>query len=299
MNRRDFLKAASLGLFAVQLGCSLLDPEKRKERSLFRDFKDWYWYPMIDRKIIEGCLYEVMDSGATKGRAFHIGDGYLLTCAHLIEGLIQNLDIKYQGSGRYSRQRFHFEKLKVDHENDIGLIKLSVDYKRRGKALMHLNKEPPKVGDDVSFFTRLYGRPRSHEYDLSYGGLDFYDEKKVVRLGRMILHKNSLLFERQGQILEYREEELMKISEDKKANRDNECFSSAMTRQGDSGSPIFLRKDENKYLLTGIVTQLVSAEHMIPTPGIPLGYTKMQQRGAVFAHRKPIADLIDKYLEER
>lgn len=178
MNRRNFLKAASIGLLALQLGCWLLDPEKRKERSLFRDFKDWYWYPLIDRNIIAGCLYEIMDSGSTIGRAFHIGDGYLLTCAQVIEGPIHNLDIKYQGSGMYSRHRFHFDKLEVDYENDIGLIKLSVDCKRTGKALMHLSKKPPKVGDDVSFFTRLYGRPISHEYDLSYGGKDFYNGKK-------------------------------------------------------------------------------------------------------------------------
>lgn len=125
------------------------------------------------------------------------------------------------------------------------------------------------------------------------------EKKNVIRLGRMIFHKNTLIFERQGRILEYREEELRKISEDKKANRNNECFSSAMTREEDSGSPIFLRKDENKYLLAGIVTQCVGIEHMIPTPGIPIGYTRMQQRGAVFVHRKPIADLIDKYLDKR
>ncbi len=184
-----------------------------------------------------------------------------------------------------------------DENADLALLKIPVE-DRKGQARLHLAQAPLNVGEGVSIFLRVLGRRRLADYEFELKGRDYYNPATELNLGKFILPADSLLFEKQGWVLPYRPEMIGKSVEDK----DNSLipavdanFSSILSYNGESGSPIFARLRNGRYSFVGILASGWQIEHEIPTPGNPLGFASMAQTGTIFAHRNPITRLIENY----
>lgn len=242
-------------------------------------------------------MYNIIDKKGIRGRAVYIGDGYFLTAYHVVKDEETSLKLIAQLS-RYTNYAMSFKILYYDSDADIALLKISVD-NREGKALVHLIPRLLRVGENVSSFTRLLGRPLSQSYEFEIYGKDYYGEKSDIKVGKFILPSGSLLFETQGFVLDNSlflkgEIDNTKIAKYKKYLNYSQ-FSSLMMYDGDSGSPVFLRLDVDRYILVGIVTNVLGIRHRIITPNHPLKYKGMQQTGALFTNRNSIAKMMMNY----
>lgn len=328
INRRDFLKTAAMGVLGAALGlnagcagisryteslsAALGISEGELEIDLFNDFISPKEMKRVTKEEIEPNLMEIVSPIDVLGKTFHIGDGYCLTADHVIypydhvmyaDHIVFNEDemrINPQGDPYIFDREMGFKVLKRNPRNDVTLIRID-GYERSGKALFSIAENIHPVGDRLSFFTRLDREMKEH-YVREYDGVGFFDEKKEMeKLGRLILYEDSLLYERQGKVLEYGVEELKKVSGDIGVNEGNECFSSLLAYAGNSGSPIFYRLGDNKYVLAGILSSTVYTKHKIAMPDHPLGkffdYESLQT-GGIFINRGPIVQLIKNYLTE-
>lgn len=305
MKRRRFLQSSVLMLAAAatgQLSCSKDDKELEVE--LLNDFLKPSEKKYMDRDSIFPLLYSIENEKGTKGRAVHIGDGYFLTAYHLIAGGISNLILTIQGiNSKFFGGDLNFETLTYDNSTDIALIKAPID-KRKGKAKLHLGENIPKIDDPVSSFIKLYGMPKSERFELGYNGIDLYNENNIIKnLGKLILPKHSVLFEKRGKIIKYDGEFLSKILGNKiidlKESAKNECLSSINSFSGESGEPVFMQFSDNEYIFAGIHTSSIYTPHMIKTPNNPLGYKAIPQTYSYFTHRDPIEKLIRSYLDKK
>ena len=169
---------------------------------------------------------------------------------------------------------------------------------RNGQARLHLAQSPLNADEGVSIFLRVLGRRRLIDYNFELKGRDYYNPAKELNLGRLSFPAGSLLFEKQGWVLPYRPQVIGKLIEDKDKALISDAdanFSSILSYNGESGSPVFARLRNGRYLFVGILTSAWQIEHEISTPGNPLGYSSMAQTGTIFAHRNPIARLIENY----
>ena len=111
----------------------------------------------------------------------------------------------------------------------------------------------------------------------------------------------SLLFEIQGFVLLKNDSLILKEIDRPKIidSLKSSQFTSLMMYNADSGSPVFLRVDTNRYILAGIVTSALGIKHKIIMPNHPLKYKGMQQTGVFFTNRNVIEKLIVNYLETK
>ena len=311
MNRRHFIKTSSkagaaLFLTSQLIGCSRKsksESENELERELLSDFLEASDNPYVSKKEIENTLYDILEFDSkgniiAEGRATHLGDNYFLTAHHVVSEETSNFRLIPQWRRSYVLD-YHqdFEIVEHDEKSDLALLKTSRrDFK--AKAKLHLDSKVPSLDEKISTFIRLTGRPSNKNYEFEYGGRDFYDEsKKVANLGKLILPAQSLLLEIQGKVLKYDETYLNQKKGNHKGTSENEVFTSVLGFSGESGQPMFVRDDEDKYIFTGIVTGGYGLKHIIPIPNNPFGRKPIQQVGAFFAHRNPIEKLVKKYVK--
>lgn len=323
--RRDFLKLSGLTLLAIstgQISCSRKPDEVETE--LFRDFLNFTPESALDQVDIGQLLYDIETKvrtkkgieGKTKGRAVSIGDGYFLTAFHVIDPeeskkeareMAQDMSLRLEdisvklvpqnrrGYGTDFAQGF--EVAYRDRESDLALLKAPVE-NRSGRAKVHLASPSLSIGQAVSTFFWVSGIPKVVKYEFELNGRNYYDNATTMRLGKLILPANSLLFEKQGWVLPYNPDLMRKSSDDTDQSlipvKDGN-FSSIMSYNGESGSPVFVRLRNGKYIFAGILTAGWQIEYYIKTPENPLGYSHMAQTGTIFAHREPIARLISGY----
>ena len=274
-------------------------PDKVLETKLLADFLTYTEKDSIDKRRIEPLLYDIVNK-RTRGRAVHIGNGYFLTAYHVVKGVETSHKLIPQLM-RYSNYAKDFKILYYDIDADIALLKVSVD-NREDKSLVHLSPRVLRVGENVSSFTRLSGSPFSQSYEYEIYGKDYYDEKSDMKIGKFDLPAGSLLFETRGFVLVKNESLILKDviggEEIAKKSLKYSQFTSLMMYNADSGSPVFLRLDVDRYVLAGIVTSALGIRHKIITPNHPLKYKGMQQTGALFAHRDSIEKFIMNYNSE-
>lgn len=304
-SRRDFLKVCrtiTLGL-AISPIISASSPTGGGplETELLRDFLTTTPQLGIYRTGIEHLLYNIrMEGGiqsSTRGRSIHIGDGYFLTAYHVVDpkkvGRGQSLKLLPQSRGRLSDFAQGFKIVHYDEESDLALLKIPVE-RMEGKANVHLALNSPNLDEVVSVFYALSEEPRQTPYEFDLLGKNYYDERDIMRLGKLVLPANSSLFEKQGKILPYDKYLFMKKFGINPIPTGG-SFSSITGFDRDSGSPVFLKYPNDKYVFIGIVTAAWPMWHQIGTPGNPLGFKWIYQHGTLFPNRYPIKSLIRNY----
>ena len=298
--RRNFLiNTALVGLGALStpiilrgIGKNTQGKDGSLESRLFSDFLS-YDSSGIDKSVVESILYDINGREGTLGRAIHIGDGYFWTAYHVVKENQQKMQLKPQ-----ARRSFiggaGFHVLDYDPITDIALLQSDIQSKQ-GKALVTLYSRDLEINDQVLLFKRLSGRSLRKKYEKDLQGINFYDNRKKLYLGKFVLPENSLLFENQGRILFNNPSTIKVASTDRKVDPKNENFSSLMAYKGDSGSPVFVLLNDGTYAFVGIATTALGIDNWVETPKHPLGYEKMQQTGTYFTHQGPIDRLIMKY----
>jgi len=252
----------------------------------------------IQRKHLRFILYDIKHKGKTSGRAVHIGDEYYLTAFHVIDGRNSNIQLIPQVKrDQYKRYSQNFHVLYYDINSDLALLRAETSRDRTGKPIITLAPEIPPPGRNVSKFLALIGEPQEVDYEFEYSGLDFFDPKKDYGiLGRILLPAKSLTYELEGHVLPYNKKFFAKAFSEYKSNRENRRFSTMLTYNGDSGSPVFLKADDHLFAFCGIITHSYAINHEFETPDHPLDYNGMQQAGGIFSHKEPIENLILQYL---
>lgn len=266
------------------------------KQNYWDDFLTYTEKSSIDKRRIEPLLYDVIDKKGTAGRAVHIGDGYFLTAYHVVNGRETSHKVIPQ-SIRGTIYSNDFKILHYDSDADIALLKVPVE-NRKGKPLVHLSPRILKVGENVSSFTRLSGKPLSQPYEYELYGKDYYDKKSDIKIGKFNLPAGSLLFETQGFVLVKNDSSIISVPSSTPSVAKSlkySQFTSLMMYNADSGSPVFLRLGADNYILAGIVTSGLGIEHGIVTPNHPLKYKEMQQSGVIFADRDSIEKMIVNY----
>ncbi|MBI3027826.1 hypothetical protein HYY70_06980 [Candidatus Woesearchaeota archaeon] len=311
MDRREFLVLGGTALAGGVVLGALIDAKCNREIDpletlLLKDFLTYGEDSSIDRQNISGLLFDIEAKEdpkssriwETKGRAVNIGNGYYLTAYHVVEPKSGSKEvmrmIPQSRRGYVVNDARTFELASFDKTIDLALLKAPVE-KAEGKAVVHLGPWELKEGNLVSTFTRFTGRPKQADYNFELQGVDFYDKDGKMRVGRLYLPAGSLLFQVEGSVLPYKEEEIKKIPGSGFVPAQNANFSSMINYNGDSGAPVFVQLRDGKYALVGIVTSGVQIEHSIKTPGHPLGYDATAQIGTIFAHRDSIERLIKAY----
>ena len=311
MHRREFLTFGGTALAGGVVLGSLIDTKCNREiepleKILLNDFLTYRNDSSIERQNISQLLFDIEakeDPNSpgiweTKGRAVSIGDGYFFTAYHVVEPTKDKKEtmriLPQSRRGYVVNDAKNFELVAFHKNTDVALLKAPVE-KTEGKASVHLGPWQLKEGNIVSTFTMLTGRPRQTDYNFELHGVDFYDKNKKMRVGRFYLPSGSLLFEREGSVLPYNEEEIKKIPGSGFVSAQSANFSSMINYNGNSGAPVFVRLRDGKYALVGIVTIAVQIKHSIKTPGNPLGYDSTAQIGTIFAHKDSIERLIRAY----
>ncbi|MBT3405697.1 hypothetical protein HN419_00860 [Candidatus Woesearchaeota archaeon] len=301
MNRREFgIVAAAILLFGSK-GCK--KPDKQVEKEVLDDFLDPSKGTIVNRKGIENTLFDITRKtesngrDITVGRATHLGGNYFLTAAHVVDEYFSSMRVTPQWRRGYlMNQSGSFTVVEYDEKNDLALLKSEHDV-GDGDAKIHLSPHIPKLGDDISTFLRLVGAPSREDYNQIINGLDFFDKSKSANaLGRILLPANSLLLEKRGQVLEYRQDMFAEVDGRKKLIPGSELFTSNMSYDGESGGPVYHRIGTNDYLFAGILTGGLGIKHEIKTPNNPLGYETMQQTGTFFTHRDRVEELVRRYI---
>ena len=280
ITRREFTRLSGLVLAAFatnQIGCARrLDD---METALFEDFLS---EASIDKKELEELLYDVETrintadgiKNQTRGRAVMIGDGYFLTAFHVVNPkeakteavkVARDLSVKLEDISmklipQYRRGYLRdfaqeFELVSYDEKSDLALLKAPVE-DRNGQARLHLAQSPLNADEGVSIFLRVLGRRRLIDYNFELKGRDYYNPAKELNLGRLSFPAGSLLFEKQGWVLPYRPQVIGKLIEDKDKALISDAdanFSSILSYNGESGSPVFARLRNGSYLFVGML----------------------------------------------
>ncbi len=292
MNRREFLRSSgTLALGAVLNSCY---PRERRESRLLTEFLESE--KVTDRRDIERILYDINEidrqgKKSIKGRATHLGDNFFLTAYHVVDkGNLELVPQTRRGNVWDSSQEFEV----VEYDEDSNLALLKTDKKYKGKPSLHLSYKIPLLGDDVSTFIRLIGDPHHVDYEYELRGRDFYDNSKEILLGKLVIPANSLVYEKQGKVLE-------RIPNDIEG-KENQLFSSIASSEDESGQHVFLRKGDN-YFFAGILTGFYKLDNELDNK-IEINYhhfgeefLNLKQTGSFFAHREPIERLIRRYVK--
>lgn len=290
MNRREFSKLAIMaGMATLVGGCRSRDELRVLENFLEPD-------EGMKRSEIENILYDISSvEGFTRGRAVSIGDNFFLSAYHVVKGNGLVL-LPQHRRGYLIDYRQDFDVVFYDETSDIALLKTE-DMRIDGNPNVHLTDEVI-IGDDVSTFMRLVGNPSNNDYDFSFDGKDYYDDSKDAEdIGRLILPEGSLLYEKQGKVLELDKEFFNEIDGSFFPDFEHNLFTSICSYNGESGGPVFTN-DNGNYGFAGIITGGYGIKHDIETPGNPLGIRLMQQTGAFFTGHEGIEKLIRGYIEE-
>jgi len=309
MDRREFLAvlgisggiaAAGAALNYAIEGENMFLGEKGLERKLLEDFL--YSERTLQREEIANVLVDITKKTEEGGRfrigsAFHIGDGYLLTNFHVIDGdnmLDLMANISYRAG--YLIGSAPFDVLQTDRENDLALLRWRSS-QRRGKALIGLSKKVIEENASVSFFEYVFRTQASFEKTITQEltGQDIYRRGRQMNLGSVVLPSKSPLLETQGFVVPYRPE-MFEPKQRSTLPKSSFFMSTLQIYNGSSGGPVFLRLPGNHYALVGVQSKLLGFDFDIPTPKHPLKYKTMQQVATYSLRGKPVENLIRTYL---
>ena len=305
--RRNFLIAGTTATVGAGLGIAGLVSIARKdskpsiksdsqlEQELLADFLDGNQETHLDKPEIENLLYNVVTKSKIEGKvqafsegsAVALGDGYYLTVYH-VSGSNNNYGEKYllRQSKINSRPDLAQEFSVLWYNKDDDLALLRTQSVRTGKAAMRLSTQMPKEGVEVSVFD-VSNVPAKKDYKRELVGKDFHDSSKDIDLGRLVMLDGTRLFETQGRVVNYPEIQ-------------NESVSSLQTANGYSGSPIYLRLLDGKYMFAGILRGGIDVPFYVDVGQIPPGVfsdspPKWHQTGTVFKNRDTIKRFIESY----
>ena len=237
----------------------------------------------VDKVGIESVLYDIENEKGVLGRAVHIGDGSLLTALHVIRPVGLQL-VQQLRQGQKEKYAKKFEVVEYDANNDVALLRMH-DYENTEKPLIQLGNRVPQLGETVSEFVRVYGSMGS-DYIFQFKWEDAYYSSDTYGLGRIILPANSHFLEKQGEVRYNRDN-----TPSNSTYRENCFYAPIPTLEGDSGSPIFLRVADDKYVFVGILSRSYGTRH-------PLRNKRGYFTGAVIVDRGPIERLILQYLSK-
>ncbi|MEM7182897.1 MAG: hypothetical protein AAF518_18440 [Spirochaetota bacterium] len=263
---------------------------------------------------VESRLYDIQTDQGTRGRAFHIGNGFFLTAYHVIKGIKAPYYLVLQSKRGpvEDTKNASFQILHYIEKPDVALLQLKHRQRSLAGGVPLIQKAPAKNAD-VSLFIRLTKGNTGHSgYDLSFGGIDYYDAKQESKyLGRFLLPPASYLYEKRGLVIDY---DIAKIRKKigyfnkskKKQDRvyidsifnspQDKTLTTISAYQGESGSPVFQRIEENQYQFAGLVLAVSLVNQLIPTPKHPLGFYAHDRTITLLAHQKPIVQLLKEYI---
>ena len=292
----------SLLYISLVTSCKQPPPEKLRQ-SILEDFLDFSGEE-VDKKTIQYILYDIQSPTDTMGRAFKISDTLFLTNYHVIQKVIAGKYaqlIKQEKRGIILDQAGEFEILEYDTKSDLALLQLKNHKEVDDEAAVHLYKRNPKEKEKISEFIHLSGEGGKHKgYHLDFGGKDIYSKEKYIEhLGTFHLPPNSALFEKKGYVLPFKEKKIQELTKPLPSKKEYEIVSSVPVYQGESGSPVFLEKNENEYYLAGIVTKTLNTGEIISTPEDPLGYMAYHRTVSFIVHQNAIRQFIKKYLSKK
>jgi hypothetical protein len=291
------LKILVVILFLLSTYCTEKSA-KQLEQELLTGFLTPPENNKISRQQIQYLLFDIKYKGKTTGRAIHLGDHYFLTAYHVVEDRNDKIFLIHQYKrGKPKKNSMSFEILFYDKNSDLALIRSEKQIEKKGKPLLYLSITNPEPESNVSKFLGLIGSPREERFEFEYSGKDFYypDDAFGV-MGTMIMHEYSLLYEIEGRTLKYHEPFFKKAFSEYSGNEITRTFTTILTYNGDSGSGIFTKLSEDKFVFTGIITHSYGINFEFDTPEHPLGYKRMQQAGGIYSHRVAIERLIQQYL---
>ena len=291
-----------LSFIFLLVSCKQPSPEKLR-RTILENFLNFSGEE-VDKEDIQYILYDIQSPTDTMGRAFKISDTLFLTNYHVIQKVIAGKYaqlIKQEKRGVILDREGEFEILEYDTKSDLALLQLrnykAVDY----EAVICLYDRNPKEKEKISEFIHLSGEESKHKgYHLDFGGKDIYSKGKYIKhLGAFHLPPNSALFEKKGYVLPFKEKKIRELTKPLSSKKEYEIVSSVPVYQGESGSPVFLETNENKYYLAGIVTKTLNTGEIISTPEDPLGYMAYHRTVSFIVHRNAIYQFIKKYLSKK
>lgn len=257
--------------------------EPRRASDFFRLFLTTSKDAHVDREGIESLLYDIKDEEQDiYGRAIHIGDGYFLTAGHVIEedsGLQLVPQLAHDNKSRHAEK---FEVITHNMVDDLALLMIDA-HEKSGSPLIRLATKIPQLGESVSEFTRYDGDKVDTDYVFQF------EHEHVHGLGRIILRTNSAFLEKQGEV-EYN-------SDYPRYPGFVHTFGAPIPALvGDSGSPVFLKVDNGKYMLAGIASKVYGSKFPILTANHPFFNKNGYFMGAIVVDREPIERLISQYL---
>ena len=257
----------------------------------------------LTRDQIEPLLFDVTNligsqkKRFTRARAIHLGDGFFLSNYHVIDPNEIEPDTTLVLTPQSRRHHVYdfrkpFTIYSYDEKMDLALLKTEVE-KTTGKALVHLTQYPLKDNDTVSIFFRFSGPTNNTGYEFTLVGVDYYDRRTRMELGKIIVKPNSSLIEFQGRVIPYHPKKFQDIPGSQGLEDSATAYlSSIVSHRGYSGSPVFLQTSDGKYQLASIASGFIRIVNEIPTPGNPL-YDSTPQTATVFPKSVTIANLVN------
>lgn len=302
----------------ITLGENWEEPREAETRFFYEFLTPAPGAPLPREKIAD-ILFDIKYRGSTAGRAVHLGSQFYLTAWHVIDGRDDDIHLVPQKHrtrpGEYQRE---FQVLHFDVATDLALLRgLPRPVRQKsawasfwsgtepGEALeidspgFRLWEKIPRAGDPVSKFIHLWGpKELPEDYTLDYVGLDFFPSNLKPQVkGRVRMDAGDWLYEVRGQTIPFKDSFFRDKFGNFRGRSDQSSFSSIITFNGDSGSPVFYSPQGEFYHFAGIITHSFRGpEKIFKTPGHPLGWKGMEQACGIFSHRDSIQKLIENYL---
>ncbi|GEM_PF-3590827 len=247
-------------------------------------------------------LFDIQTPDGTSGRAFLIGNGYLITAYHVIRK--KNNMCAVSQEDRIHGICYPIFPLSLDEKRDLALVYSDADIFQ--KSVISLFRGTGKV-EKYSFFKILSGEKRTEPFLVSYTMNEFYHGNKREHSVNLLYHPDSAAFEVSGHRMEYDTKAIEKMYNLRKKEEDAVLYELSASEEdlysfpvfnGDSGSGILAKDNRGNFHYTGVVLRAWNTRREIPTPGNPMGYKSIQATVTFAAAASSVETFIIHYINQ-
>ncbi len=247
-------------------------------------------------------LFDIQTPDGTSGRAFLIGNGYLITAYHVIREKSNMCAVTQED--RIHGICYPIFPLSLDEKKDLALVYSDADIFQ--KSVISLFSGTGKM-EKFSFLKILSGKKKQEPFLASYTMEEFYHGNKREHKVNLQYHPDSAAFEVSGHKMEYDTKAIEIMYNLRKTEADAVLYELSASEEdlysfpvfnGDSGSGILAKDSRGNYHYTGVVLRAWNTRREIPTPGNPMGYKSIQATVTFAASASSVETFIIHYINQ-